>query len=566
MFRFKCDGQELRCVMYDEAASGFIDTVFAEFDLCKRWADMVVTVQYTQMQNGVEKTFNESLDSETGIAKVSNSLIDGPVDVSIFGYVPETGARLTTDPVRIRINRSGFKDDGAPSVPPSPDLYAKLLHEVDEIVKKGISDRQIADAVNAHLDANPVQVVTDETLEKPGMPADAAAVGAALKEFDNSKDNNSNLANGEAEGSLRSVGSDAETDEYKLGKYAVAVGHKTKASGEASFAEGRSTEASGAGAHVEGISSKASGIRSHAENGGTQANGDDSHSEGLLTKADGRAAHAEGCNTVATGEYQHVQGKYNVEDTENRYAHIVGNGGVDREAGGIVRSNAHTLDWDGNAWYPGDVYVGGTSQDDADRLAKEKEIRPAIENVLAETKKIEVVRLVSFELSHTRQEIIDAAEAGKTIIGTDGNGVVYVYTGMEESNIDQKTSVPTFCALTSSYDSNGNSVQRYIQFKPDGESIITGQKRVSAKNPRPLVFSGAVNATYYGHETVNITIPKGGEGGGGTAFETDESLTLKDGILSVNTADVVEEDNTLPVTSAAVFTEVGNINALLATI
>lgn len=58
----------------------------------------------------------------------------------------------------------------------------------------------------------------------------------------------------------------------------------------------------------------------------------------------------------------------------------------------------------------------------------------------------------------------------------------------------------------------------------------------------------------------------GGEGGGGTAFVTDESLILKDGILSVNTADVVEEDNTLPVTSAAVFTEVGNINALLATI
>ena len=57
-----------------------------------------------------------------------------------------------------------------------------------------------------------------------------------------------------------------------------------------------------------------------------------------------------------------------------------------------------------------------------------------------------------------------------------------------------------------------------------------------------------------------------GEGGGGVYFETDETLTLKDGILSVNTADVVEEDNTLPVTSAAVYETVGNINALLATI
>lgn len=52
----------------------------------------------------------------------------------------------------------------------------------------------------------------------------------------------------------------------------------------------------------------------------------------------------------------------------------------------------------------------------------------------------------------------------------------------------------------------------------------------------------------------------------GTYFETDETLRLENGTLSVNTADVVEEDNTLPVTSAAVYTEVGNINALLATI
>ena len=36
--------------------------------------------------------------------------------------------------------------------------------------------------------------------------------------------------------------------------------------------------------------------------------------------------------------------------------------------------------------------------------------------------------------------------------------------------------------------------------------------------------------------------------------------------LMVDAADAVEQDNTKPVTSAAVFTEVGNINALLATI
>ena len=52
----------------------------------------------------------------------------------------------------------------------------------------------------------------------------------------------------------------------------------------------------------------------------------------------------------------------------------------------------------------------------------------------------------------------------------------------------------------------------------------------------------------------------------GVQFETDETLTLKDGILSVNTTDRMEQDNTLPMTSAGVYATVGNIEALLKTI
>lgn len=54
----------------------------------------------------------------------------------------------------------------------------------------------------------------------------------------------------------------------------------------------------------------------------------------------------------------------------------------------------------------------------------------------------------------------------------------------------------------------------------------------------------------------------------GVSFSTDETLSLdpETGVLSVNTADKVEADNTLPVTAAAVQTTVGNINVLLATI
>lgn len=43
-----------------------------------------------------------------------------------------------------------------------------------------------------------------------------------------------------------------------------------------------------------------------------------------------------------------------------------------------------------------------------------------------------------------------------------------------------------------------------------------------------------------------------------------DTLKIENGILNVNAAQVVEEDNTRPVTSAAVYVQLGNIEALLA--
>ena len=58
------------------------------------------------------------------------------------------------------------------------------------------------------------------------------------------------------------------------------------------------------------------------------------------------------------------------------------------------------------------------------------------------------------------------------------------------------------------------------------------------------------------------------ESGGGTAYTIGHGLKLdvKTNTLSVDMADKMEQDNTLPITSAAVYVEVGNINALLKTI
>jgi hypothetical protein len=129
----------------------------------------------------------------------------------------------------------------------------------------------------------------------------------------------------------------AEDDNYSVGSCAVALGTDSKASGQASFAEGF----------------------------GTVTDGLSSHAEGLYAAASGDYSHAEGRSTIASGDSSHVQGRFNIEDTNNKYAHIVGNGAV-----GGTRSNAHTLDWSGNAWFSGDVYVGSTSGTNKDEGSK----------------------------------------------------------------------------------------------------------------------------------------------------------------------------------------------------
>lgn len=56
------------------------------------------------------------------------------------------------------------------------------------------------------------------------------------------------------------------------------------------------------------------------------------------------------------------------------------------------------------------------------------------------------------------------------------------------------------------------------------------------------------------------------DGGGGMNYIIGDGLKLEGRTLSVDTANAVEKDNTKPVSSAAVYTTVGNIEALLETI
>ncbi len=208
------------------------------------------------------------------------------------------------------------------------------------------------------------------------------------------------------------------------GAQSHAEGSSSKATGGDSHAEGYSTTASGINAHTEGKETTASGWTSHAEGEGSVASGSKAHAEGTLTTASGHQSHAEGCstvasgnnshaeggNTIANGEFSHVVGFSNIADSydnwdewiadtsyeigdkvkrtttsnnvtyvngyickitnsdstftsanwtavngQMNFAEIVGNGTCD------IRSNARALDWDGNEYLAGDIYIHAAS-------------------------------------------------------------------------------------------------------------------------------------------------------------------------------------------------------------
>lgn len=206
-------------------------------------------------------------------------------------------------------------------------------------IKRGLS----SNISNATLEQGELAITTDTQDLYVGTDSGNKKVGGGPK----------NILDGNAIGSARTIGAN-DSEKLPLGEYAWAEGKDTIASGYRSHAEGDNTNASGESSHAEGYHTKALGYYSHAE--------------GAYTEVSGSYSHAEGYQIKASGNFQHVQGKYNIEDTTS--AHIVGNGSIS------VRSNAHTLDWQGNAWFAGDVYTGstsGTNKDEGSKILATKE-------------------------------------------------------------------------------------------------------------------------------------------------------------------------------------------------
>ena len=137
-------------------------------------------------------------------------------------------------------------------------------------------------------------------------------------------------------------GADNKTGEKDIG---------TRQSGCANYAESYFGSQDGCGGTLTGKYGRTSGAYNVAR--------------GYACEARGRYTIADGSHGNVSGKPQETFGQFNVPDDTQKYMAIGGNG-TDNEH----RSNAYMLDYDGNAYYSGNVKIGGTPSDDNDAATK----------------------------------------------------------------------------------------------------------------------------------------------------------------------------------------------------
>ncbi len=341
------------------------------------------------------KTVTGYKQEDALIIDIPNEALTSRGIIKLYIYLVSSEEGRTVNVAIMHVNRR-MKPEGF-EVPEDIDLFHHTLLAADEYMHQAKNAKENAEkAADRAESARDLAEGSARTAQGSAEAAEQAK-NEAVEAAESIKNTKVPTKTSELENDSHFLAADTEISwgrkaDTTIGEQSVALGvnveasgvnshaegSNTKASGSCSHAEGRITTASGYASHAEGMVSTASGQYCHAEGYGTISKGDATHAEGRGTTASGFSTHAEGSNTIASGMHahaegnntkaggvyshaegsnteakgntQHVQGKYNVIDESNKYAHIVG-GGTSNDK----RKNIHTLDWEGNAEYAGDV-------------------------------------------------------------------------------------------------------------------------------------------------------------------------------------------------------------------
>ena len=158
-----------------------------------------------------------------------------------------------------------------------------------------------------------------------------------------------------------------------------------------------------------------------------------------------------------------------------------------------------------------------------------------------------------------------------------------IWPGGKISYSNQKWFFPLTQEQTLELSSGQNEYQVQVQFQ-NGETVGTKPQNIfiqksvlrgtfgaelTTMEPSGFIELNQLNAYI---ADVNIEVTEGGGGGGDipdNVITTDmlgANLVYSNGKVNVVTANEPEQDNTKPITAAAVYDTIGNINALLSTI
>ena len=292
-----------------------------------------------------EELFNSS--EEVSTKKINKADFDKSYKTTIVGC-----NRYFTDDVPAETQAELIKKYNIPEVSVSGVYYTFRING-NWYVKSSNNDFKLYEEVvvrvpNGNWDNMFIEVQRDTVSEGGGTGGVGKNVGGGSEIF--------NCYSGDTANSIQdSIYAHAEGGENN-------ISNSSYAHAEGDFNSIRYSEKS----HAEGESSKIFDSKwAHAGGYGCyiMSHADCGFAHGYGAKVTGGVAAAFGSQTLAAGRNQFVAGKGNIEDSEDKYALIIGNGTDDLPRGytGFEASNALTLDWEGNLWVAGSLnYSGGT--------------------------------------------------------------------------------------------------------------------------------------------------------------------------------------------------------------
>ncbi|MBS4832641.1 hypothetical protein, partial [Ruminococcus callidus] len=188
MMKFLVKQQKIEALEREVIASDQIAFVSVKFVFDGAWKTLHKVVQFTQC----EETYNVVLGTEGTTCLLPAELHPGAVKMSLFGYDAEsdTTLRATTVPVTLHIRPSGFVEDGATPIPPTPDLYTQLLKKLSEM-QTGTNGKDGRSAYEIAIENGFVGTVAEwlESLKgRDGLPGKDGADGLPGKDGTNGKD------------------------------------------------------------------------------------------------------------------------------------------------------------------------------------------------------------------------------------------------------------------------------------------------------------------------------------------------------------------------------------------